>query len=123
MTVEEMMATMSSYEYARWIAFERSNGPIGGYQMQQEVLSSLHEQVQLLNYLTSQANFTNEDHRKGPVPPPQRFPRPYDKPGEELETTLDVDLSEEWVPASEYEESCPPDCKCNGGTRRPTGHF
>lgn len=118
------MATMSSYEYARWIAFERSNGPIGGYQMQQEVLSSLHEQVQLLNYLFSQANFTDESNRRGPVPQPVRFPRPYDRPEDEPEISLDVNLSKEWVPVTEIAEgSCSPDCRCNGGTKRPTGHF
>jgi hypothetical protein len=122
MTVEQMMASMSSWEYARWIAFERSNGPIGGYQMQQEVLSGIHEQLQTLCYLFSQANFTDEGNRKGPIPPPSRFPRPYDVPdGQGAQE--EPDLSEEWIPSSIAEDTCPPDCQCNGGTRKPVSHF
>lgn len=119
MTVKQMLTEMDSKEYARWIAFERTNGPIGGYQMQQEALSSMHEQLQLIAYVLSQANFASEDHPEGPVPKPQRYPRPYDQPEEKLE--LIIDNSDEWL--TPQEGTCPPDCECNGGTRRPTSHF
>lgn len=122
MTVKELMSSMDSYEYARWIAFERTNGPIGGYQMQQEALSSIHEQLQLLCYLFSQANFTDESNRRGPVPAPVRYPRPYDSPSGQPDPE-EPDFSDEWIPNSINESSCPPDCKCNGGGRKPVSHF
>lgn len=119
MTVKQLMAEMDSREYARWIAFEMTNGPIGGVASHQEVLSGIHEQLQLIAYLISQANFASEDHPVGPVPKPQRFPRPTDAPEEVADTELD--FSEEWTPPSE--SSCPPDCRCNGGDRKPALHF
>ncbi|MGW0682864.1 hypothetical protein ACWD2L_05820 [Streptomyces sp. NPDC002754] len=120
MTVKQLMAEMDSREYARWIAFEMTNGPIGGVASQQEVLSGVHEQLQLIAYLISQANFTNEDKPEGPVPRPQRFPRPTD-PRSDDAPDMELDFSEEWIPPSE--SSCPPDCRCNGGDRKPTLHF
>lgn len=59
------------------MAYERVAGSIGN-QWRDELLSSLHEQLQQLNYLFSQANFTDKNKKKGPVPKPEKYPRPYE---------------------------------------------
>lgn len=68
---------MSSLELSEWMAYEHHGGPIGP-QWRDELLAELHEQVQSLNYMFSQANFTDKQHRKGPAPKPEKFPRPQD---------------------------------------------
>lgn len=93
---------MDSMEYSRWMAYERAHGPIGG-EWDQELLANIQEQLQTLNYLFSQAKFTDKTHRKGPIDPPKRYPRPYEsaKPSSPVD---DLDLEEaEWLPPTEDE--------------------
>lgn len=66
---------MDSYELAEWKAYERFAGPLDDM-WRDEVLAGLHEQLQQLNYLFSQANFTDKSHKKGPVAKPEQYVRP-----------------------------------------------
>jgi hypothetical protein len=75
--VEELLNRMNSRELTEWMAYERHAGPLGP-QWRYELLSSLHEQLQQLNYLFSQANFTDKNKKKGPVPKPEKYPRPHE---------------------------------------------
>lgn len=118
LTVKQMLATMDSREYAHWIAYEKVHGYLDS-RHHFEVMASIHEELQLLAYMFSQANFVKEDEEQGPVGKPIRYPRPYDVPEEKPER--DLDFSEEWI--APQEGTCPPDCQCNGGDRRPTTHF
>lgn len=96
-----MLLSMDSMEFSQWMAFERSHGPIGG-EWDAEALASIQEQLQQLSYLLSQAKFTDKTHRKGPIPKPERFPRPYEslKPIPNVEDNLD---EAEWIPPTEDE--------------------
>lgn len=118
LTVKQMLATMDSREYAHWIAYEKVHGYLDS-RHHFEVMASIHEELQLLAYMFSQANFVKEGEEQGPVGKPIRYPRPYDVPEEKPER--DLDFSEEWI--APQEGTCPPDCQCNGGDRRPTTHF
>lgn len=92
---------MDSREYSQWMAFERAHGPIGN-EWSDEALAAIQEQLQQLSYLLSQAKFTDKTHRRGPVPKPERFPRPY----ESVKRTTPVvenDYEEEWLPPTEDE--------------------
>lgn len=101
-TVEELLGSVSSRELTEWYAYELVYGPIGdGWR--DEAIAAMQEQLQLLNHLFSQANFTDKHHRKGPVPKPERYPRPEDafkqyvkeeKPDEDND---DSDDEEGWV--------------------------
>lgn len=110
MTVKQLMHTMDSYEFTQWVAFEQVYGPIGD-EWQQEAIASIHEQLQRLTYVQSQAHFTDKHHRRGPVAPPQKYPRPYESL--KFEPDEESDYSEEWMPPPEEErEVCPPNCVC-----------
>ena len=92
---------MSSVEYSQWMAFERAHGPIGP-EWSDEALAAIQEQLQQLSYLLSQAKFTDKTHRRGPIPKPERYPRPY----ESLTRTapaVENDFEEEWLPPTEDE--------------------
>lgn len=93
---------MSSYELSQWMAFERAHGPIGS-EWSDEALAAVQEQLQQLSYLLSQAKFTDKTHRKGPVPKPERFPRPYESVKRIApEPRWDEDEAE-WLPPTEDE--------------------
>lgn len=70
-TVEELLKRISSREIAEWEAYEAVAGPLG-HEYSDEMLASIHEQLQTLNRLTG-ANF--EDN---PMPEPTKVPRPED---------------------------------------------
>lgn len=92
---------MDSREYSQWMAFERAYGPVGN-EWSDEALASIQEQLQQLSYLLSQAKFTDKTHRKGPVPKPERFPRPYESV-KRTQIVADNDYEEEWLPPTEDE--------------------
>ena len=96
-----MLHSMDSYEYAQWMAFERAYGPIGG-EWGEEALAVAIEQLWQVSYLLGQAHFTDKTHRKGPVPKPERYPRPYEAPREALVSDDDSDEAE-WLPPTEDE--------------------
>lgn len=82
MSVPELLATHTSYELAEWRAFDLAYGL--GDQDLREVLSGIHEQLQMANHLTGAAHFTPEnDPDKNPIPPPRRYPRAGDPPRSE----------------------------------------
>lgn len=126
MTVDELLNRMDSEEYSRWLAYERATGLLGS-RYTDESLAGLHEQLQTLNYLFSQANFTDKRHKKGPIPKPERYPRredylkmpdePERRPGGDVHgdprvAVVDENADEEWVspahlwdaPVEEYED-------------------
>lgn len=70
-----MLARMTSRQLSEWMAFEKADGPIGG-QYEQEVLASIHEQLQAIAHLLGAAHFTDKEHPDNPVPEPIRYPRP-----------------------------------------------
>lgn len=97
-----MLNSMDSIEYSHWIAYERSHGPLDG-SWDAEALASVQEQLQQLSYLLSQAKFTDKTHRRGPVPKPERFPRPYEALAPpSVEKNFDEDEAE-WLPPTEDE--------------------
>jgi hypothetical protein len=100
--VKEMLHSMSSMEYSQWMAFERAHGPIGD-EWSNEALAQIQEQLQQLSYLLSQAKFTDKTHRKGPVPKPERFPRPYESLVKPTRDVPEQDFEEEWLPPTEDE--------------------
>lgn len=104
---------MDSWEYSRWMAYEAAYGELGGQRYNEEVLASIHEQLQRLAFVTSQAHFANEDKPQGPVPPPERYPRVSDAREPKVE---EVDYSEEWLPPLKGDSRCEDDCTCKGGT-------
>lgn len=113
MTVKQMMMSMDSGEYARWMAYERVNGQIGKELWTEEAIASIHEQLQRLAYILSQAHFTNEDEPDGPVEQPSRYPRSHDAPSDDDFDPNASDYSREWLPPPEAQaEDCPPDCIC-----------
>lgn len=90
---------MSSLELTEWMAFERFAGPVGNA-YRDELLAGLHELIQNLNHLTGQAHFTDKNHKKGPAPKPEHYPRPQElfKWEETLpEENTDVDDEDGWV--------------------------
>lgn len=98
---------MDSVEYSQWMAFERVYGPIGG-EWEQEALAGIVEQLHTLTYLFSQANFTDKNHRRGPIPKPERYPRPneslrkyHTEPRDEDDALLRDEA--EWLPPTEDE--------------------
>lgn len=72
-----MLGAMSSRQVSEYMAYERIHGPIGDGWLH-ETISQMHEQLQSINYLLSQAHFTDKQHKKGPIPEPKRHPRPWE---------------------------------------------
>lgn len=68
---------MDSREVAEWQAYEQHSGPLGTVWLH-ETLANIHEQLQSLNHLTGQAHFTDKQHRTGPIPKPEHYPRPHE---------------------------------------------
>jgi hypothetical protein len=100
-----MLHSMDSMEYAQWRAFERANGPING-EWDSSALAAIQEQLQQLSYLLGQAHFTDKTHKRGPIPKPERYPRPNESFGKQISSRIvefeDVD-EEEWLPLTEDE--------------------
>jgi hypothetical protein len=98
-----MLHSMDSVEYSQWMAFERAHGPLRG-EWDQEALASVVEQLQTVAYLLSQAHFTDKTHKKGPIPKPERYPRPYESLRSTSSSTDEDDKDEaEWLPPTEDE--------------------
>jgi hypothetical protein len=79
------------------MAFERDEGPIGP-RWQSEVMAATHEQLQRLNHLLGAAHFTDDKHKKNPVPKPRHYPRPdeiFQDPDREDQYNPDEDQMEE----------------------------
>lgn len=94
---------MDSVEFSQWIAYERVHGPLDG-SWDAEATASIQEQLQQLSYLLSQAKFTDKTHRRGPVPKPERFPRPHEAMNGNRSVIENVDEDEaEWLPPTEDE--------------------
>lgn len=99
-----MLNSMDSIEYSQWMAFERANGPING-EWNQEILASIQEQLQSIAYLLGQAHFTDKTHKRGPIPKPERYPRPHEslrKLGDSQGDEPEKDEAE-WLPPTEDE--------------------
>lgn len=96
-----MLQSMDSVEYTGWMAFERSHGPVNG-EWDAEALAALHEQLQQISYLLGQAHFTDKTHKRGPIPKPERYPRPHEavKRARNIEDYVD---EAEWLPLTEDE--------------------
>lgn len=97
---------MDSIEYSQWMAFERVAGPING-EWDSDALAAIQEQLQQLSYLLGQAHFTDKNHKRGPIPKPERYSRPYEIHGKPNSSNV-VDFSEdadeaEWLPLTEDE--------------------
>lgn len=120
MTVKQVLNSMDSVEYTRWMAYEKVYGELGGSRWQQETDASIHEQLQRLAFILSQAHFTGEGRDRGPVDPPIRYPRPFDLDEDERVAAADVeaDYSAEWLPPEQGDERCDEDCTCKGGTNK-----
>jgi hypothetical protein len=102
MSVKDMLRSMDSVEYSRWMAFERAHGPIGG-EWDAEAISSIQEQLQQISYLLGQAHFTDKTHKRGPIPKPERYPRPSEVI-KSPRSLVDIDIDEsEWLPPTEDE--------------------
>lgn len=102
MSVKQLLRSMDSMEYSQWMAFERANGPIGG-EWEAEVQAGIHELLQQISYLLGQAHFTDKTHRRGPVPKPEKFPRPYESM-KKISSIAERDEDEaEWLPPTEDE--------------------
>ena len=93
---------MDSIEYSQWMAFERAHGPING-EWSAEALASIQEQLQQISYLLGQAHFTDKTHKRGPIPKPEQFPRPYEYLTKPQPQRPEVDNEEEWLPPTEDE--------------------
>lgn len=115
MTVKRMMNEMDSVEFSKWIAYERIYGPVGppSGMWQADALSSIHEQLQLIAYLISQAKFTGKHKKRGPIPPPTRVARPHEALFKQKPEDPSDYNSEEWQPPEP--EECPPNCVCKVG--------
>lgn len=109
---------MDSLEFSKWIAFERVYGPVGPISgmWQADVLGSMQEQLQLISYILSQANFTSKHKKRGPIPPPSRYARPHELLFKAPLEDVSEYNSEEWNTPPEDEE-CPPNCVCKTGTQ------
>lgn len=85
MTVEEMLARISSQELAEWRAYEKAFGPVG-HQYSDRMLGQLHELGQINNRMIGMQYSTN------PAPVPTPAPRPTDffaTPEEDEGVTID----------------------------------
>lgn len=69
MTVEQMLAVVSSTELAEWEAYERAFGPIGK-RYGEEALANIADTLAALLRLTG------EQYEDNPVPIPKKYPRP-----------------------------------------------
>ena len=102
MSVKDLLNSMDSMEFSQWLAFERAFGPLGP-EWDVEATSSIHEQLQQIAYLLGQAHFTDKTHRRGPIPKPERYPRPYEAI-KSPPSLVDADIDEaEWLPPTEDE--------------------
>lgn len=77
MSVRELLATHTSRDLAEWRAFEYLNGFVDPWQ--QEALSDIHEQLQLLAFLAGVEFAEEDDPESNPVSPPTRYPRRADR--------------------------------------------
>lgn len=93
---------MDSVEYSQWIAFERAHGPIRD-EWDQEALSNVVEQLATIAYLLGQAHFTDKTHRRGPIPKPERYPRPYESLKRNRTAADTPEDDSEWLPLTEDE--------------------
>lgn len=95
---------MDSVEYSQWMAFERVHGPINR-EWDQEAMANMQEQLHTIAYLISQAKFTDKNHRKGPIPKPERYPRANESLLKHAASPpVDEDEDEaEWLPPTEDE--------------------
>ena len=93
MTVEEMLSRISSAEIAQWQAYEKAFGPIG-HQYSDDLLASIHEQLQVIAKLSGAALVS--DSNDNPVPNPRHTPRPPElfRPPED-EDDSDVSIYDE----------------------------
>lgn len=74
----EVRERTSSLDLAEWIAFETVHGPIDST-FERIILREIHYQLQVLNYLTGAAHFTNEEEGvENPIDEPSRFPLPWE---------------------------------------------
>lgn len=100
-----MLHSMDSVEYSQWMAFERANGPIGG-EWDSNALAAIQEQLQQISYLMGQAHFTDKHHKRGPIPKPEKFPRPNEALDGNVHSRIvefgDEDEAE-WLPPTEDE--------------------
>lgn len=96
-----MLHSMDSMEYSQWMAFERAHGPIRG-EWSEEALAGIQEQLQQIAYLLGQAHFTDKTHKRGPVPKPEHYPRPYESL-KRPPPVVEIDDEEEWLPPTEDE--------------------
>jgi hypothetical protein len=100
-----MLNSMDSVEYSQWMAFERANGPING-EWDSNALAAIQEQLQQISYLLGQAHFTDKTHKRGPIPKPEKFPRPNEALGRNVSSRIvefgDEDEAE-WLPPTEDE--------------------
>jgi hypothetical protein len=80
-----LLATFSSVELSEWRAFERVHG--FGEAAIHDVLSAIHEQLQLSNHLFGAANFMdeNDEPEDNPVAKPERYPRLWEAAKNDLE--------------------------------------
>jgi hypothetical protein len=98
-----MLNSMDSMEYSQWLAYERAHGPING-EWDREATAILVEKLHTIAYLLGQAHFTDKTHKKGPIPPPERFPRPNESLARSGSAYDDPDKDEaEWLPPTEDE--------------------
>lgn len=95
---------MDSIEYSQWMAFERVYGPING-EWDKEAMAAMVEKLHTIAYLLSQANFTDKNHRKGPIPKPERYPRPNESLLKLDQSPPEDELQDEaeWLPPTEDE--------------------
>lgn len=99
-----MLNSMDSVEFSQWMAFERAHGPING-EWTSETLANAVEQLHTIAYLLGQAHFTDKTHKRGPIPKPERYPRPNEslrKNGSSFADEVDQDEAE-WLPPTEDE--------------------
>lgn len=90
-------------EYSQWMAFERAYGPLRS-EWSDDALASIHEQLQQIAYLMGQAHFTDKTHKRGPVPKPERYPRPNESLSKPVSLVDGIDEDEEeWLPLTEDE--------------------
>ena len=69
MTVEQMLAVVSSRELAEWEAYERAYGPIGK-RYSEEALANIADTLAIL------LRHYGEQFDENPVPVPRKYPRP-----------------------------------------------
>lgn len=94
---------MSSRELTEWRAYERVVGPLGRSWVD-GVQADMHEILQGVLYLTSQAHFTDKQHREGPAPKPVKVTRPGDLYSEAVKSAEAEWYAQEVVPPRLDEE-------------------